>query len=75
MQSIIYGAKVYETARGTNAIYEAEYMGEPCYAIIHKQSDFVTLFDGDKRIFNSLMCRFRFGYCLSKETLFDGLRL
>lgn len=73
MQSIIYGAKVYETARGTNAIYEAEYMGEPCYAIIHKQSDFVTLFDGDKRIFNSLMCRFRFGYCLSKE--YDCARL
>lgn len=67
MQSIIYGAKVYETARGTNAIYEAEYMGEPCYAIIHKQSGFVTVFDRDKRIFNSLMCRFRLGYCLSKE--------
>ncbi len=46
--------QVYKTKTETAAIYAAVYDGEKCFAIVHNETGFTTIFDYDKRIWESM---------------------
>ncbi len=54
MKDIKLIRQVHKTKTGTTLIYTAEYDGEKCYAIVHKESGFITVFDYDKRVWTSM---------------------
>lgn len=54
MKDIKLIRQVHKTKTGTASIYSAEYDGEKCYAIVHKESGFITVFDYDKRVWTSM---------------------
>ena len=54
MNELILKRKLYATKTETSAVYSAEYDGEKCYAIVHKETGFTAVFDYDKRIWESM---------------------
>ena len=54
MKDIKLIRQVYKTKTETASIYTAEYDGEKCYAIVHKESGFIAVFDYDKRVWTSM---------------------
>ena len=54
MKDIKLGRQVYKTRTETTSVYTAEYDGEKCYAVVHKETGFTTVFDFEKRIWESM---------------------
>ena len=50
MPNIEYRKKVFSSAGGTNEIYEAEYCGVPCFAVVHVPTGHIEVIDHNKNI-------------------------
>ncbi len=54
MKEIKLGRKVYTTSKNAVSVYAAVYDGEKCYAIVHGGTGFTTVFDYEKRVWESM---------------------
>ncbi len=45
---------VFKTSREKTSVYSAVYMNEKCYAIVHRETGFIAVFDYDKRVLASM---------------------
>lgn len=54
MKDIKLIRQVYKTKTETTSIYFAEYDGEKCFAIIHKESGFTAVFDYHRQVLESM---------------------
>lgn len=55
--NIIYHQKVFTSEHGTNEIYEANFHGEPCYAIVHMPTGHTELIDHNESIVKAVVNR------------------
>ena len=54
MVDIKLNRQVYKTSREKTSVYSAVYMDEKCYAIVHHETGFISIFDYDKRVLKSM---------------------
>lgn len=57
MPNIEYRKKVFSSAGGTNEIYEAEYCGVPCFAVVHVPTGHIEVIDHNKNIAKAIINR------------------